>query len=464
MELTPQLLETQQFPEKWRGYDQDAVDEFLERVGIGLAELQDRLRTAATRLKELETGGGAAPEVTAALQTAAAPAPSSSIEHSATAVGRALVIAQEAADAALAEAQAEAAKLTSGAQIEADRITSDAKIEADRLVREAEVKNIAATSRLADADAHVAELAEESLVEARSKAARLVSEAEIAAATVKREAQTEADRLTENATELAERHADEVASRRGDALKDLDGQIADRRREATALQSEIKDRQGELRSVVDGLQTLVGRVGSLATPAPAPVAEVEQPAAVVEVKVEVEAPAYEPADDGVTAVDVSEVAEAVVIDLTTDDAKVEHAGSPLVEVASGDDEAETEIALSSMPKWATIEDSEPVSPTAHRGLTVVTSAPEADVETAPVVKVDLDEIAPLAPVEDIVEAEVAVEVVQAPVAVSTTEVRSAIVDDPFLAALRGPDRVEFDDGGEPDMDKSSFKRRRRRRL
>ena len=32
MELTPQLLETQQFPEKWRGYDQDAVDEFLDGV------------------------------------------------------------------------------------------------------------------------------------------------------------------------------------------------------------------------------------------------------------------------------------------------------------------------------------------------------------------------------------------------------------------------------------------------
>ena len=39
-----------------------------------------------------------------------------------------------------------------------------------------------------------------------------------------------------------------------------------------------------------------------------------------------------------------------------------------------------------------------------------------------------------------------------------------VVDDPFLAALRGPDRMEFDGSGDPDADDSSFKRRRRRRL
>ena len=32
MELTPKLLETQHFPERFRGYDPDAVDDFLERV------------------------------------------------------------------------------------------------------------------------------------------------------------------------------------------------------------------------------------------------------------------------------------------------------------------------------------------------------------------------------------------------------------------------------------------------
>ena len=45
MELTPKLLETQHFPERFRGYDPDAVDDFLERVAAGLGEMQARLDT-----------------------------------------------------------------------------------------------------------------------------------------------------------------------------------------------------------------------------------------------------------------------------------------------------------------------------------------------------------------------------------------------------------------------------------
>jgi len=50
MELTPQLLETQHFPERFRGYDPDAVDDFLERVASGLGEMQARLDEVADRL------------------------------------------------------------------------------------------------------------------------------------------------------------------------------------------------------------------------------------------------------------------------------------------------------------------------------------------------------------------------------------------------------------------------------
>jgi DivIVA domain-containing protein len=50
MELTPQLLETQHFPERFRGYDPDAVDDFLERVAAGLSEMQTRLDDVADRL------------------------------------------------------------------------------------------------------------------------------------------------------------------------------------------------------------------------------------------------------------------------------------------------------------------------------------------------------------------------------------------------------------------------------
>ena len=50
MELTPELLETQHFPERFRGYDPDAVDDFLERVAAGLSEMQARLDDVADRL------------------------------------------------------------------------------------------------------------------------------------------------------------------------------------------------------------------------------------------------------------------------------------------------------------------------------------------------------------------------------------------------------------------------------
>ncbi|HIL06933.1 MAG TPA: DivIVA domain-containing protein [Acidimicrobiia bacterium] len=54
MKLTPVLLETQQFPERFRGYDPDSVDDFLERVAAGLSELQGRLDELADRLIEAE--------------------------------------------------------------------------------------------------------------------------------------------------------------------------------------------------------------------------------------------------------------------------------------------------------------------------------------------------------------------------------------------------------------------------
>ena len=54
MKLTPVLLETQQFPERFRGYDPDSVDDFLERVAAGLSELQERLDELADRLIDAE--------------------------------------------------------------------------------------------------------------------------------------------------------------------------------------------------------------------------------------------------------------------------------------------------------------------------------------------------------------------------------------------------------------------------
>ena len=54
MDVTPQLIEQIDFSEKFRGYDQDQVDDFLERVGATIAELNKSLREANDRLEEAE--------------------------------------------------------------------------------------------------------------------------------------------------------------------------------------------------------------------------------------------------------------------------------------------------------------------------------------------------------------------------------------------------------------------------
>ena len=51
MDVTPQLLKDVEFREKFRGYDPDEVDDFLERVGVAFAELNDKLREAGDQVE-----------------------------------------------------------------------------------------------------------------------------------------------------------------------------------------------------------------------------------------------------------------------------------------------------------------------------------------------------------------------------------------------------------------------------
>jgi len=475
MELTPQLLETQQFPEKWRGYDQDAVDEFLERVGVGLGQLQDRLRTTVSKLKELEAGAGQPVASSTVTQSETPPPPPRQLRDSefnkshdsgsgadVTAVARALVIAQEASEAALLEARSEGARITAEAKAEAAVMLREAEVEANRLTSEAERRHEAATSRLDEADALAAEKAEEALHNARGEAQRLVADAGKAAATLTSDARAEADRVTRSATEVAEKQAGELAAKRGGELSDLDDEISSRRREAAALQDEISNRQVELLSVVEGLQSLIGRVGSLTTGPPAEQGSVDEVvAAEIEVPTEPDVarvtaapeepePAHEPNLD--KEPDTTPLREpgagSAVIDLTSDDA---------VDAGDSVDEAESEVPsddapVQRSPRWANV-DSSPKQPLVdRRGLSVVGA--DGDVDDSAVSTVIAEQSPGRRP-------EVSGEKLTSKRATSD---RSAAADDPFLAALRGPDRAEFDDDGALDADQSSFKRRRRRRL
>ena len=48
-DVTPELIEEIDFSEKFRGYDPDQVDRFLERVGATLVVLQQRVEELSVR-------------------------------------------------------------------------------------------------------------------------------------------------------------------------------------------------------------------------------------------------------------------------------------------------------------------------------------------------------------------------------------------------------------------------------
>jgi DivIVA domain-containing protein len=125
MDITPQLLKEVKFSESWRGYDRDEVDEFLERVGAGVALVQGRLREAVERAESAESraqsqGGRSEAEET---------------------LKRTLVLAQRTADAAVAEANETAQRTVAEAEARAQRTIADADAHAQRTIGEAEAQS-----------------------------------------------------------------------------------------------------------------------------------------------------------------------------------------------------------------------------------------------------------------------------------------------------------------------------------
>src|SRR3989442_12487938 len=91
MELTAHELRQVEFRERWRGYDPDEVDDFLERVAVALDQLQDRLRQAMERAARSEQKAHEGTETEDALR------------HT-------LLLAQRTADTAVTEARGTAAR------------------------------------------------------------------------------------------------------------------------------------------------------------------------------------------------------------------------------------------------------------------------------------------------------------------------------------------------------------------
>lgn len=54
MDITPELIAEIDFPDSLKGFDKDAVDDFLGQVGTELGRVQYELRKAQRRTSELE--------------------------------------------------------------------------------------------------------------------------------------------------------------------------------------------------------------------------------------------------------------------------------------------------------------------------------------------------------------------------------------------------------------------------
>ncbi|MCB1013519.1 MAG: DivIVA domain-containing protein [Acidimicrobiales bacterium] len=124
MDVTPQLLKDVDFREKkFGGYDPDEVDDFLERVGVAIGQLQMRLREMTQRAEAAEARLAEQPAAVAA-------APPGEVDDT---LRRTLLLAQRTADAAVAEAKEEAERIVGAARDEAERHRAD---DAERHERE----------------------------------------------------------------------------------------------------------------------------------------------------------------------------------------------------------------------------------------------------------------------------------------------------------------------------------------
>lgn len=151
---TPQIIIDVKFDVARKGYDPSQVDAYLERVGIAVAQMQEKLRSATAQLETADARIAEAARARAAAearlaeieaQVAAAPVtpesltPEAEIELSAGV----LAMAQRTADAAVNDARTNAAALLASAEAEAAAIVGDAKRRAEGSIADLESRRLA---------------------------------------------------------------------------------------------------------------------------------------------------------------------------------------------------------------------------------------------------------------------------------------------------------------------------------
>jgi cell division initiation protein len=115
MDVTPKIINEKQFRDAWRGYNQEEVDDFLDKVAEALDNTQRENGSLRARNLELEQALSTTREAEEMLK-------------------KTLVTAQRAAEEAISKAKAKAKQLVD----EAEKRASGANEEARRIIEEAE--------------------------------------------------------------------------------------------------------------------------------------------------------------------------------------------------------------------------------------------------------------------------------------------------------------------------------------
>ena len=423
-ELSP-LFHDIEFNERFRGYDVEEVDAYVDRVAKAAALVQGRIAELQERV--------AAAEAQPRTVVAASPAPPAELDDAR--LSRVLVLAQRTADAAIEEAKAEA---------EAMRI--DASADAERMRREA--------------DDHASLV----LAEAETDRRRMITEAEEAAAGA---VAAERARVAAEVAELEQHRA--VLS---DDIAILEQHLAESRLTVAASLSTLSDLleapetfRAPIAPVTSGVEVppdlLEGR--------PRPEAALAEPMVDVEPAVDVESPV-----DSEPAVEVETEPEAASETAGIDESFAPVPAAPdfaetvgvesapeTPEVTAGDDTLSTPadevIELSNQPVEAPPaeleSDGEPT-----QVFETIPFEPLVDEDfSPPVVDVTFDPAAPeveLAETSDVAAAEVASASAVDDVSVDPSDVEDVSVDDvsdPVVAITPEPAEAAVDEAATDEM-------------
>ncbi|MDP9070558.1 MAG: DivIVA domain-containing protein [Actinomycetota bacterium] len=163
MDVSSQAIRDVAFRERLRGYNPEDVDEFLERVALGVELLEERLSQAHERARRAERD----------------------LEDSGPggdAVRRTLRLAERTAELAVQEAREEAAQLVAAAREQAGAVLVEAEERARRLAEESQSQLRAEVSRLEVARqqlVHDVSALERFLAEERTRAQTVLAEAAV---------------------------------------------------------------------------------------------------------------------------------------------------------------------------------------------------------------------------------------------------------------------------------------------